>query len=51
MSLRQYHGEREAKDGEHNETGPGKELDQPELFAVLRFVLKIRFHKMRPPLR
>src|SRR5512137_461147 len=44
--LGQNHGEREAEDGEHNEACPGKEFDQPELFAVLRFILKTCFHKM-----
>jgi hypothetical protein len=44
--LGQDHGEGEAEDGEHNETGPGKKFDQPELLAILRFALKTRFHKM-----
>jgi hypothetical protein len=44
--LGQDHGEGEAEDGEHNETGPGKKFDQPELLAILRFFLKTRFHEM-----
>jgi hypothetical protein len=42
--LGQDHGEGEAEDGEHNETGPGKKLDEPELLAILRFMLKTLFH-------
>jgi len=48
--LGQYHGEWEAEEAKHDEACPGKEFDQPELLAILRFILETRFHMMRPSL-